>query len=764
MTMPRRGASAVLKTIRRWLPYLVIFAVSASIYLLHGFERAEYRLMDYRFQLTSRAASGDLVLVAIDAESLKELDRWPWPRDYHATVIRRLIEDGADRIAFAVDFSSRSSKADDLALRDALAFAADKGRPVILPLFKQFKDSLDPGSGLVLTEPLPMFSEHADPAFTNVRPAQDSLIRRIQIADEWNGRHYLTLAARLVGMTNEKHTLFYVDYGIDASSIPKVSYSDLYFGRVDPGVFKGKKVLVGATAVELGDQMAVPRYRSMPAPLVEALSFESIVQGRLINRLGPLPVLAVSLVILLFGGTWLVSLAWRRGLIVLAGFASLCFGGSIAVQTAFPISVDLLPWVVPAAMAFLFGLIRKIDRQVFQAFISGMAVTHTRAVMRGMIENSFDGVIVVNSRGTIEMFNPAAERMFKLDSQDVLGQSVEAFFTSEGGAETARQIEEMLGEMEKPKPDRSSGRLREMDLGRRDGTVFPAEVAISRTALRVSGRNPQERRTLQRGAFVYIIRDISERREADRKERQLRSQLASAARLTTMGEMAAGIAHEINQPLTAINTYASGLLNLSESGSTDAVELQVNLKRISEQAQRAAGIIRRIRGIAKKEEQERQAVAVNPAVSEAIDLVLADANGHQDIKIIRELGPNLPLIWADTVQIQQVVVNLMRNAVDAVTAVCGDDTGPRDRRIRVMTRRADDHYVQIIVNDSGHGIPVDLMPRLFEPFFSTKSSGMGIGLLMCKSIVDDHEGEIRIESVEGLGTTVSFTVPTVSAR
>ena len=208
MTMPFRGASAVSKATRRWLPYLVIFAVSALIYLLHGFERAEYRLMDFRFQLTSRAASGDLILVAIDAESLKELDQWPWPRDYHAAIIRRLIEGGAERIAFAVDFSSRSTEADDLALRDALAFAADKGRPVILPLFKQFKDTLEPGNGLILTEPLPMFSEYADPAFTNVRPAQDSLIRRIQIADDWKNRRYVTLAARLAEMPDETPTLF----------------------------------------------------------------------------------------------------------------------------------------------------------------------------------------------------------------------------------------------------------------------------------------------------------------------------------------------------------------------------------------------------------------------------------------------------------------------------------------------------------------------------------------------------------------------------
>ena len=762
MTMPRRGAVAILKKIRRRLPYLVIFALSALIYLLNGFERVEFRLMDLRFQLASRPASGELVLVAIDTKSLRELDRWPWLREYHATVIRRLIENGAERIAFAVDFSSRSSKAGDLALRDALAFAADKGRPVILPLFKQFKETLEPDSGLVLTEPMPMFAEYTDPAFTNVRPARDSLIRRIQIADDWEGRRYLTLAARLAGMTDELPTLFFVDYGIDASSVPRISYSDLFFGRVDPGVFKGKKVLIGATAVELGDQMAVPRYRALPAPLVEALSYESIVQGRLIHRLAPLPVLFVSLVVSLFGGAWLVSLTWRRGLAVLVGFTALCFGGAVAVQWALPVSVGVLPWIFPAGLAFLFGLARKVDRQIFQAFVSSMAVTHTRAVMRGMIENSFDGVIVVNSRGTIEMFNAAAERMFKVESRDTIGESMETFFTSQGGGGTFRQIREMLGEMEGPKPNRSTGTLREMELSRADGTMFPAEVAISSTALRVSSGSPQERRTMQRGAYVYIIRDISERREADRKERQLRSQLANAARLTTMGEMAAGIAHEINQPLAAINTYASGLQMLLEKNAVDESELKANLKRISVQAQRAASIIRKIRSFIKKEEQERQAVAVNPTVTEAIDLVLADSGVDRDIEILRELAPNLPPIWADTVQIQQVVANLMRNAIDALTLIPATDDEARARRIRVMTRRADDRFAQVIISDSGQGIPANLIPQLFEPFFSTKTSGMGIGLLVCKSIIDDHEGTIRIESVEGIGTTVSFTVPTVN--
>ena len=736
---------------KKRLPHFIVFGVVTLMYVAGGFEKLEWHLMDLRFEWSGRQASGGIVLVAIDAKSIRQLDTWPWPRSYYIDVLKNLHGAGADRIAFEVDFSSRTDDSVDAALGRAFAEISEAiGNRVILPIFKQFENPVAEDRELVYTSPLPIFSEVTEPAFTNVRPGADSLIRQMATAHVWKDKPVVTLPTLLAGLGPDDPSFFYIDFGIDPASIPQISFADVFAGRFDGSKVKGKNVVIGATAVELGDQLAVPRYGALPGPVLEAMAYESLVQDRAIQRIAPVPILLLGFFISILGGPWLAAARWRKGLIALAVSTIVVLAWSIAMQRGLAVSPDIGPWVVLLVLSYLYGLVRNIDRQALRIFISGMAVAHTRAVMHGMIEKSLEGIIVVGRDGKIELLNPAAARMFCRRTADVVGEKVSILFPPYEGIEAeGPRIARAMENADLPIAD---GKLRELTILRPGGTTLPVEIAISETELKVNSSHPLERRTEHRGAFVCVVRDISERKAADAKEHQLRSDLAHASRLTAMGEMATGFAHELNQPLAAITNYMGGIVRRVEAGNIRDADLSRILREVSDQAHRAGAIIRRIRKFVNKEETPKVPIAINSTIEEVVALAKGDFLEH-NVEINLDLADDPPFTLADPVQIQQVILNLVRNGIDAIR-----EAKPALRWVTISTRMAENGGVEVSVSDTGTGIPASVMPHLFEPFFSTKESGMGIGLLVCNKIIEEHGGEIIVNSKEGVGTTISFTL------
>jgi PAS domain S-box-containing protein len=743
--------SGLPSKVRKRLPNLAVFIFMTAIYLAGLLEGAELALMDMRFQSSPRDTSGEIVVVAIDPKSLQELDQWPWPREYHAKVFSTLREYDAAKIAFSVDFSSHSNAAADDALKSAFQGAGtDPGKRVILPIFKQRESSSS--QVLVLTRPHPMFREHAHVAFTNVLPGSDGLVRQFSTAEYLDGKLVGTLPAFLAGMNERDNFLFYVDFSIEPQSFRVVSYADVFFGRSDPELFRGKNVIIGATAIELGDQLAVPRFQALPGPIVEALAFESLVQDRAIQRLGVVPVLFLAFLVSFFAGPRLVSASWRRSLMLLAGVTVSVVLLSFLVQYQIPVSVDVLPVIFVATLTYVFGLVRNLDRQAFRVFISSMATSHTRAVLQDLIETNLDGIIVVGGRGYVDIFNPAAAQMFKRRESDVVGRPISELFSSVTASEG--MVEELSAAFFRGDLDcLSLVGLREVEFIRNDGSALQAEILVNRTNLRIS-RQPIERRTDGRGAFVCVVRDIGVRLEAEAKRRELQSELAHTSRLSTMGEMAAGFAHELNQPLAAINNYSSGLLRRVAEAKISQAETISALKKISEQTERAGGIIQRIRGFVRKDEPKlSHYVDINDTIQVAVAFLKAEAD-QKEVEIKFDLDPSNPVVSADPIQIQQVVLNLVRNSLDAMST---DER--RSRRITIASRANGDAEIEISVADTGNGIPKDVLDRIFEPFYSTKSDGMGMGMLVCQKIIDAHGGKLKVESVWQTGTTISFTLP-----
>jgi two-component system sensor histidine kinase DctS len=246
--------------------------------------------------------------------------------------------------------------------------------------------------------------------------------------------------------------------------------------------------------------------------------------------------------------------------------------------------------------------------------------------------------------------------------------------------------------------------------------------------------------------------DITERKRARELVRQQEEKLAATARLVTVGEMASTIAHELNQPLSAIASYTTGCLNLLGAGEVARGELEEALRKTAQQAQRAGRIIRRVHDFVRKSEPSRTPVRMNAVVEEALGFADAEARKRK-VRIHARLADDDPQIEADPVLLQQVVLNLLRNAMDAMAA-----TPPERREIRVATE-AGVHGVTVSISDRGCGISPEVREQLFQPFFTTKAEGMGMGLNICRSILELHNGRVWAEPNPEGGTVFSFSLP-----
>ena len=253
-----------------------------------------------------------------------------------------------------------------------------------------------------------------------------------------------------------------------------------------------------------------------------------------------------------------------------------------------------------------------------------------------------------------------------------------------------------------------------------------------------------------------LLIDIDDKRVLEERTNELaelREELTHAARLGTMGEMAAGLAHEINQPLSAISTYSEASLRLLSQLSPDMDRVRHAMAQISEQAHRAGNVIRRMRALSKKTTTHRELSNCNRLIEDLMGLIQIDARGH-DIPASIELDPSVPECYLDRVQIQQVILNFVRNAFDAMS-----DSADRGKGILIRTALKDDGSVKISVTDHGPGIDEQTAAHLFDPFFTTKEGGMGLGLSVCQSIVKQHGGSIGFDKNVAGGSVFWFSLP-----
>ena len=341
--------------------------------------------------------------------------------------------------------------------------------------------------------------------------------------------------------------------------------------------------------------------------------------------------------------------------------------------------------------------------------------------------------------GAIVDANNAALDMFGYSYEDILHVGAEALRCG-AADQTREELRQLLVRATQEGPQ-----VVEWLYRRNDGSRFYAEVDLKQASI---GGRPR---------VLAVVRDITERKQAEKAAELHRAELARAWHVNTMGEMASGLAHELNQPLCAILNYANGCLRLTRKKELPKAALKESIKEVIGQAERAGDIIKRIRGLVGKREPRLAKLDVKALLSDAMGMIEKEAAKH-DIAVVPEFGGRLPKVHADDVEIEQVALNLMRNAIEAM----GDEK-VAERTLTIATSRPEKGTIEVAIRDTGRGLSPELSERVFNSFFTTKQHGLGIGLSLSRRIVEAHGGKLWAESDGRSGTTFRFTLPVVGA-
>lgn len=379
--------------------------------------------------------------------------------------------------------------------------------------------------------------------------------------------------------------------------------------------------------------------------------------------------------------------------------------------------------------------VSKIARDLSEAHRAHLVSGRREALLSSILDTVPDALVVIDDRALIQSFSTAAERLFGFTAAEVLNRNVSMLMPSPYREEHDKYLTRHL----------TTGERRIIGIGRvvvgmrKDGTTFAMELTVGTVEL------PGAK------LFTGFIRDLTERQDRERRLREMQAELIHISRLTDLGQMVSALAHEVNQPLAAMANYINGARRLFAAGNQAGG--QQAIERVAEQSERARQIIRRLRDLVKKTDSAKQRESVPVTIEEATALALVGVG--QGLKLEVRVAEDAAEAVIDKIQIQQVLINLMRNAVEAM--------GTMARRELTVSASRIGEMVEIRVTDTGPGLPESVRTRLFQPFVTTKPEGMGVGLSVCRSIVEAHGGELHGDDAAGGGTVFRFTIPRATA-
>lgn len=362
----------------------------------------------------------------------------------------------------------------------------------------------------------------------------------------------------------------------------------------------------------------------------------------------------------------------------------------------------------------------------------------SEARLSTVLDTAVDGILVINHDAEILVYNRACEKLFGYAPEEAIGQNISLIMPRNYAQAHERYVNNYMETGER----KIIGIGREVRARHRDGTEFPVELSVGDAS---TADGPQ---------FIGIIRDLRPRKEQERRLSEMQADLVHMARVSAMDEMGGALAHELNQPLTTIMLYLQAatrsLTRAGEGARFEPGAFRQVLDKAVHEAERAGNIISRMRQFVEKREPTRKAVDVNTVVEEAVELTLVGLRSPG--RMTRDYGADLPPIVVDPVQIQQVVVNLVRNAYEATR-------GQADQAVCVTTLQ-DGEWVTIMIADNGPGIAPTRLPTLFQAFSSTKRTGMGVGLSISRTIVQNHSGDLLVDpGGQGRGARFSVRLP-----
>lgn len=714
----------------RFLAGLVICAAIGVLYVLGGLNFVERPISAARFQIVQSEPSDALVLVAIDARSLQALQVWPWPRSWHAKGIDLLLDAGASSIHFDIDFSAASTTGEDAAFERALARAGDR---VTLPVFQQ--QSVD-GKQMVTTAPLPAFARHVRVASANVRSDSDGVVRRMGRYETWAGALVPTLATAAAALDTPERGAYLIDFGIRAETLTAVSYVDLLSGQVDPALFAGKTVLIGSTALELGDIATVPSGGVMPGLIIQALATESQILGRDLRPISPWLVMVLTV-----GCYFLLNSAGRRrgpafGIVAGLGAAALVATLSVAIQTALPLQLDIAPPLLAIGAAVLMRLIGRLRELDLRLIGQAILLRRNEVLMRQVVASSRDGVLVIDDQGRLQSANPAAEQMLGRKPGEIVG---EHFFDVMAAARSQPPIDS-LSQMT------MAERATQIEITRPDGSTISADVSLSRIP-----DNPA-------ATFVALLHDVTDMKRREAELRIARDQAEAAS--NSKSQFLANMSHELRTPLNAVIGFSEVMKNelLGPIGTESYRGYSVS---IHDSAKHLLAIINDILDIASIESGTPKLFEALHEPAQLCQSVLSLVQGRADkahvaLKIM--VDPQIDLLYADGRMVKQMLINLVNNAIKF--------SRPHGQvEIKVAPTGDDQGGMIFSVVDHGIGIAKEDIPRIMQPFeqvesaFARNFDGVGLGLPLVSSMARLHGALFTIESALNHGTVASILFP-----
>ena len=415
-------------------------------------------------------------------------------------------------------------------------------------------------------------------------------------------------------------------------------------------------------------------------------------------------------------------------IVAVAGFAALITWGLVHAPTIVMPGV----FIIVLAMGYELGW----DLIVAAQLASRLRASEVR--FRAVVEAAPSAILLIDDKGAIALANAQAENLFGYARTELLAMPVDRLVPAQlRGAHAGQRA------MYATDPQtRAMGAGRELFACRKDGGAFPVEVALSPMAT-------------EDGLFVLAsVVDISARRALERATAEQRDELAHLSRVAMLGELAGSLAHELNQPLTAILSNAQAAQRFLAQRPPRVDQIDEILSDIVKSDHRARAVIQRLRAMLRKEESKHQALDLNDMVEESLRLMRSDLL-NRGVTLGTALAPGLPRVSGDRNQLQQVLLNLLMNACDAM------DAQPTERRLRVVTRSNAPGRVENTVSDRGTGIPAAELERIFEPFVTTKAKGIGLGLVICRSIVAAHGGRLWATNNAHRGATLHCELPTL---
>ena len=708
-------------------------------------DRLDHQIYDLLSRAWTPPEASNITIVTIDEPSLSELGRFPWSRRMHAKLVDRLAEAGAHAVAFDVIFAEPDWQ--DLGGDTAFAEAITRFGRVALPVFADVRVR---GERPQEIRPLAKLVE-AGVRLGHVEMAVDSdgVVRRIsRFAGLDEARHPALTVALLNAAANGAQPRATALDPVDGtawvnedwllvpfsarSRFDHMTFADVVQGRIAPDRLRDRLVLVGSTASGLGSTFSTPlsgNGTSMPGVVVHAHMLNALSHGVVWRDLAPGPRI---MLLTLFVVAVVVSLqlARRPFFLTMAALGCLLAAAAAMLQMA---GIWIAPAAaVVAAIGALLGwgvIVRQKEQARARAERERASVT-LRAIA--------DAVVTVGSDGRVDYLNPAAQAITGWPVESAKGRLL---------AEVLRVHTKELEPINLADSSLGSERVRARLRGR-NGEIH--EILLSRGQIFDDQRSPS--------GHVIVLHDITEQELARRlferseeRRRQLERDLQHAGRLSAVGEVSASIAHEVNQPLTAITTYASAARQLLKSNHPSSQQKLLDaVHKMALQAERAGLVIRRLRRFFEKDTEEVGLHDLGEMVDEALELALLGSSKLR-IEVVVDLDRPVPPVACDRIQIQQVIVNLVRNAVEAMADM------PR-RRLSV-TSRLRDSEVEISVSDTGTGIPADIRAALFQPFNSSKPGGMGLGLSISRSIIEAHGGVLRAVPADGGGAIFTFNLP-----